>query len=224
MNEQKSVVRELRVTLAGMLRLTAFIVIVPVTLGALGLSGVDTRYKLHAAEGSQQPDAPTPRRNLRIEKMREAQRFFEMIGLQAHCFRYEGAWVDCWIEVETKGKVTRLGEKLGRECRAYRQAATEAGRTFTKPSGRIVWVRRLPHETEVWDLAISVIDDGGNYQSTPCLGISPPQVDPNLIRRTDYVPHWLDGRREVVLITFDVKDSQTGQIVRSAKLKCRVVD
>jgi hypothetical protein len=72
-----------------MLRLTAFIVIVSVTLGTLGLSSVETRHKLHAAEGSQQPDAQASRRKLRIQTMREAQKFFEMIGAQTHCFTYE---------------------------------------------------------------------------------------------------------------------------------------
>ncbi len=225
MNDQRSAVRRHRPEYAASLRLPVLIAVFLFTLGACTDDKVETQRDLPATDKRVEPDAPGVHRAAKIQRVTEAEEFFELVHQCARCFKYEGALLDCWIEVEAMGKTTVLGEQLGQRIRTHREEEEEVERTFDKPSGRIVWVRRRENGMEVWDLGIFVTDDDGNGFGTWSVGMQPPEVGPgreNTFRSGRCGA--LSSGRENVLIFYDRIGDQPGQILRSAKLKCKIID
>jgi hypothetical protein len=163
----------------------------------------------------------------------EPDKFFDLLDSKAFCFRYEGAWIDVWVEVEADGKVTRLAENLGGQLRGNVEAARTLAEkdpggqpAWGEPSGHLVWARRPGEDKEpkeVWDLVI----DGWCRDSKSSRGfgghvarqVSPARVSgfgSSTIRRES-----LSDGKEVTLVTLVTAGEREGQISRKLTLKCK---
>lgn len=92
--------------------------------------------------GFVRPPPPPPAKAAkgpRIERVPEAEKYYELLGYRACLFRYEGGWVDCWIEVDVDGKKTVLAEGLGEGAKNIVQADEELRRRIGEhPSGYLL--------------------------------------------------------------------------------------
>ena len=128
------------------------------TLLTLGLFVALGKIEIRQVDRSGNP-ATSPA----IEPVQEGNEYFAALGQEAYCFKYEGTWIDCWIEVEKDGEKSRLGEvgMLLRESLGKNKA-----QAITEPSGHLVWVRRKSGDKELWDLGIDLADRYGKLKAS----------------------------------------------------------
>jgi hypothetical protein len=84
-------------------------------------------------------------RGAAIDYAPEGEKYFATAGLDACCFRYEGTWIDCWIEEEKNGeksKIVGLGEGEP-DWRPLESPGIE------RPSGHLVWARHKSGDKEL---------------------------------------------------------------------------
>ena len=72
----------------------------------------------------------------RIEWMEDPDTVFDLLGdkEKPFCFKYEGTWIDCWIEVEVDGKTTRLAEVRGDDLRWHAELGRDTGEKDREPA------------------------------------------------------------------------------------------
>lgn len=176
-----------------------------------------------AARRADAADAP-PGRGPRVERVGEAEKYFTMAGQRAHCFRYDGGPVDCWIEVTAGGRRTVLGADLGSNLRAA--AVSRGERPGAGASGYILWVRREEGGAEVWDLVITTAPgaDGGRVGSS-LRGVRPPAPDGPVRGGGEAVEVSLAGPladgQEIDLYSVMSFGDADGAVARTAVLRCR---
>jgi len=195
------------------------------------------------------PKAPT---GPRVWRDTEAEEFCKWLGIEGECFRYEGGWIAFWLEEsDSDGKPTKWGEELidfsleedDKGARVFPQGMV---------SGSAAWVRRSQNKYD-WDLAFKsqVQTDGGamrkglidqlpkdtkidkikskgvttsNAKCTP----EPPDgkrpTTPGGIPRLTYgdADVTLKEGQEVTLVTLQTV-GENGEVVRTAKLQCKVL-
>jgi len=209
------------------LGLTLLLAGILLTIGvvvAIGKVEIRSAGQVHD-EPPQDRDTSQPA-DARIEHVAGADELFAALGQTAYCLKYEGALIDCWIEVDIDGKQTRLGGHVGEQFRAAVRASTDGQTTVGEPSGYLVWVRREENGKEAWDLAVSLLDkEGRQISSASTHGISPPQPSANSGSADSggaFRGSLSDGQ-EATLATFMTFGEQEGQVTRTARLKCKAV-
>jgi hypothetical protein len=186
------------------------------------------RADAEAARAQAAQPAPVPE-GLRIRRDTEAEELLKLLGIEADCFKYEGDWIDCWIEIDVDGKQSTWGEGRGEIMRlaATKNVAGEPG--VGKPSGSMVWVRRSQNKDEVWDLALSgkVKIAGGEERSSSTLTLGPPNgpPQPRVVRaqrllRGDAEAVLKNGQAATLVTQLSLSD-KAGDITRTVKLQCK---
>ena len=186
--------------------------------------------------GFVRPPPPPPAKAAkgpRIERVPEAEKYYELLGYRACLFRYEGGWVDCWIEVDVDGKKTVLAEGLGEGAKNIAQADEELRRRIGEhPSGYLLWVRRKENDKEVWDLTLNVVAPDGKAEAfSRGDGISPPPLDmAKGSGRGSIGPDCgggplVTGKEMTVatVVNYGHKEDKS-KTTRTAKLKCRLAN
>lgn len=193
-----------------------------ILVGLLAAGRVEIRAVTPAGATPAPGGAVTPAVGARVEPVPGGDHFFGLLGHTAYCLKYEGTWIDFWIEVDVEGQKTRLGEDLGVQLRAADRVGADGQPPDGEPSGYVVWVRRSEGGKEVWDLAVSVVgQDGKARAAVRRIGISPPP--PRASRGAGEGPASggsLGGGQEVTLAEF-MTFGDAGQITRKAALKCK---
>ena len=54
------------------------------------------------------PKPPAVAAGLRVWRDTEAEDFCKWLAIEADCYKFDGGWVDCWVEIDVGGKKTRL--------------------------------------------------------------------------------------------------------------------
>jgi hypothetical protein len=177
------------------------------------------------------PESKAPK-GPRIHAVPEAEKYYELLGYKACLYKYEGGWVDCWIEVDVDGKQTVVGEGLGEGVKNIAQADEEQRRRIGEhPSGYLLWVRRTEGNKEVWDLSLNVVSTDGKAETfSRRTGISPPPLD---LAKGSFRGSGgdcsgfkgpLTAGEEITLATitnFGLKEDKS-ETTRTTKLKCKL--
>jgi hypothetical protein len=168
--------------------------------------------------GTREPQEPW------VREIVDAKPYFALLGYDASLFRYQGGWIDAWIEVEVEGQKTLLGKELGDTLRTD---AEGLGRVMTAPSGYLLWVRQKEHGAEVWDLALSYNGQDGNLSgSVHEKRITPPQ--PKSGAGTEGSGIWsregggfIPPTKEGLFVLDGFRNRDGKEITRKVELKCR---
>jgi hypothetical protein len=160
----------------------------------------------------------------RIYPAHEAEKYYELLGYKGVVFKYDGGWIDGWIEVDVDGKKTVIEEALGKGVKQLGQ-----GRAGDQPSGYLYWVRRTENNKEVWDLGLNVVaSDGGERAFSRAIGISPPPLD---MPKPGGADVWggsgggpLTAGKEIQLyeVSTSAPNEGQGSTTRRAKLMCKL--
>lgn len=160
-----------------------------------------------------------------IEPVQEGNEYFAALGQEAYCFKYEGTWIDCWIEVEKDGEKSRLGE-VGMLLRE--SLGKDTAQAITKLSGHLVWVRRKSGDKELWDLGIDVADANGEAKASSHTTVFSPPLPSGPYHGGSKMSHLSGGSlkdgNEITLYSFDVSTIDADKKSKrewSAALKCR---
>lgn len=168
------------------------------------------------------PNAPT---GLRIWRDTEAEEFCKLLGVEADCFKFEGGWVNCWVEIDVGGKKTRFESAAPlHQISAKNNVLKDP--VVGQPSGSFLWVRRLDKQ-EAWVLpfrfSVKTANGVSSGSSTPRLADGPPQPSSKgkerLVRGEADV--LLKGDEVVTLVTLLNEGEKEGEISRTAKLQCK---
>src|SRR5262245_1557274 len=93
MGERRSVVARLHLVL------TILFAGALLTLGVLVAAEKVEIRPVGPAHDSRPPGgAQPPPAGPRIQPVAGAEEFFDLLGHKAYCLKYDGAWIDCWIE------------------------------------------------------------------------------------------------------------------------------
>jgi len=220
MSERRSVVGWLH------LMLTVLLLGSVLTLGVLVAAG---KFEIRQVNPSPLPPGPS------IHAM-AIPAFFDQGDRRAYCFKWEGTWIDCWIDVDIDGKKTRVADDLGKSLRvgAEAQEGPDKKPASSELSGQLVWFRHGERDKEVWELHISRISsDGKLMNGASTSAFTPPQSDATLRVRKGAVPRTefaevsgssgsLSDGKELTLATF-LTYGENGQVIRKAELKCKAV-
>jgi hypothetical protein len=166
----------------------------------------------------------------RIWRDTEAEELCKTLGIEADCFKYEGGWIACWVEIDVAGKKDRWGE----DEEIHRTAALQNlfnEQVVGKPSGSLVWVRRSQNKHEAWDLAFKCKPktSGGDTGSASKITLAPPDGPPQPIsegkRRLVHgdAEFALKEGQVVTLVTVENAGEKDGDLARSVKLQCKAL-
>jgi hypothetical protein len=207
------------------LQLTVVLAGALLTLGLLAGFGVIEIRRLDKAD---KVDKPAP--GARIAPAEGVDEFFKTLGDEAYCFKYEGAWIDCWIEVDKDGVKSRPWEASGKLLRVI----VEQGEAVGMPSGYLVWVRRNRKDHEEWTMGVSAVSAAGKGgQSSGRLnafGISSPPLPQGVSSGGSHaLPSGgsLQDAKEITLMAFTVNAFNADNKVKvewSASLKCKAAE
>lgn len=108
-----------------------------------------------------QPTPPVPKSPTGpgIQRVPEAEKYFEVLGYEKAClFKYDGGWLDCWIEEDNMdGKTEVRGDYLGKDTKEWVARNPEKMRLIgQQPSGYVLWGRRAVKDIQCWDLVLYV--------------------------------------------------------------------
>jgi hypothetical protein len=197
------------------------------TLALLAAFGV---IEIRRVDKADKVDNPAP--GARIAPTEGVDKFFKTLGdEEAYCFKYEGAWIDCWIEVDKDGVKSRPWEASGKLLRAGQGEQGQAGGT---PSGYLVWVRRKRKDHEEWSTGVSAFSavdkEGQSSGRLYASGISSPPLPQGVTSGGSYaLPSGgsLQNAKEITLMAFTVHTFDADKKVKvewSASLKCKAVE
>ena len=170
------------------------------------------------------PNAPTA---LRVWRDTEAEEYCKWLGIEADCFKFEGGWIDCWVEIDVGGKNTKLESAAPlHQISAKNNALKDP--VVGQPSGSFLWIRRLDKQ-EAWVLpfrfSVKTANGVSSGSSTPRLADGPPQPNAKgkerLVRGEGEV--MLKGEEVVTLVTLLNEGEKAGEITRTAKLQCKAL-
>jgi len=187
---------------------------------------VEARAEAEAANAAL-PKRPQPGTGLRIWRDAEAEEFCKWVGIEADCFKFEGGWIDCWIEIDVGGERHRL-ESAAPLHRISARDNVQKDPVVGQPSGSFLWIRRVDkQELCVLPFRFSVKTANGmaSGSSNPRLADGPPQPsvkgNERLIRGDAEV--LLNGDDVVTLVTLMNEGETKGEITRTAKLHCKAL-
>jgi len=165
-------------------------------------------------------DQTTP--TAKVTNVTSSSPLMPFVDSSGHCFKYEGAWVECLIEIEENGQKTVVAEITANLKNNAQAANRHNDRLKGKPpSGYIAWVSSSEGDQKVWHLWANVIDPETGEpiatmtRSTPKAHATPRSVD---ITGTPGGP--LKAGKDTVLVTRTVFEDE--KVVRTARLVCRV--
>lgn len=214
-------------SLGGRLHLAATVLLVGGLGGFLGLVAGGVLEVHRIVRPPDVPDVP-PASGPRVEMVSDGDKFFKMMGVEGHCFRYAGGPVDCWIEVTVDDKRTVLAAGLGSNLWTTTRAAAHPDEPLIgTSSGYILWVRREEGVSEAWDLMMTMDGADGEWKTTSTQrGMKPPEPT-KLVRGTGQAPGVGSSRalvpgQEVDLYSHRCFGEGGGNVVRTATLKCRI--
>jgi hypothetical protein len=168
-------------------------------------------------------DKPAP--GARIAPAEGADEFFKTLGDEAYCFKYEGAWIDCWIEVDKDGVKSRPWEASGK---VLREMQGGPGQPAGTPSGHLVWVRRKRNDHEEWSMGVSAVGKGAqSFSFLNASGKSSPPLPQGVSSGGSHaLPSGgsLQNTKEITLMAFTVSTFGADNKVNvewSASLKCK---
>ncbi|MCL4200920.1 MAG: hypothetical protein KJ000_00395 [Pirellulaceae bacterium] len=173
------------------------------------------------------PKPPLAPAGLRVWRDTEAEDFCEWLGIEADCFKFDGGWVDCWVEIDVGGKKTRL-EAAAPLHRIATEKNALADPVVGQPSGSFLWIRRLDKQ-EAWVLpfrfSVKTANGVSSGSSTPRLADGPPQPSEKGEERlvSGDAEVLLKGDEVVTLVTLFTDGEKDGEITRTAKLQCRAL-
>jgi hypothetical protein len=203
----------------------AHLLLTVVLAGALLTLGLLAAFGAIEIRWVDKVDKPAP--GARIAPAEGADEFFKTLGDEAYCFKYEGAWIDCWIEeVDQDGVKTRPWEASGKVLREMQGGQGQAAGT---PSGYLVWVRRKRNDHEEWSLGVSAVGKGGqSFSSLKASGISSPPLPKGGSSGSHTLPSGgsLANAKEITLMAFTVGTSgaNKGKVEWSASLMCKAAE
>jgi hypothetical protein len=178
------------------------------------------------------PKPPKTATDLRVWRDTEAEQFCKDLRIEAYCFKYEGGWVDCWIEIDGFGPVAKP-ERLSAE-QIKKNLASVRKEAVGQPSGSFVWIRRLVDKEKEEQLA---------FRASVKFSVKPPDgvisVDYSSI--SSLTDPWrarlkgnerldrgkaevvLRGEEVVTLVTLLTAGEKEGEVSRTLKLQCKAL-
>jgi|GEM_PF-2755627 hypothetical protein len=166
---------------------------------------------------------------LRAWRDTEADEFCEWIGVDANCYRFEGGWLDVYIDLEVAGE-SQVFDSAAPLHHVSATNPTINGPVVGDPSGRFIWIRSTKNGEEGWTLGyqMSVEKESGESsgssgpRAAPSGGLLTPASNVKQTVEMGDAEVFLKEGETVTLITLK-NFGENGEVTRTAKLKCRVI-
>ena len=214
------------VAMAGSMANRAHMLLTVVLAGALLTLGMLAAFGAIQIRWVDKADKAAP--GARITPAAGADEFFKALGDEAYCFKYEGAWIDCWIEVDKDGVKSRPWEASGN---VLREMLGGQGQAAATPTGYLVWVRRKGNDHEEWSMGLSAVGKGGqSFGWKNASGISSPPLPKGVSRGGSHaLPSGgsLQNAKEITLMDFTVSTLGADNKIKvewRASLKCKAAE
>jgi hypothetical protein len=180
------------------------------------------------------PKPPKTPTDLRVWRDTEAEQLCKDLRIEAYCFKYEGGWVDCWIDIDGFGPVAKP-ERLEAEG-IKKSLAGLLKDAVHQPSGSFVWIRRLVDKEKEEQLA---------FRASVKFSVKPPDgvidIRTNNASISSLTDPWrgrlkgnerlergkaevvLRGDEVVTLVTILTAGEKEGEVSRTLKLQCKAL-